>query len=60
MLSIDPEAITLALGAQANTKTQFLWPSQVCNGVSVWISQILTVVSPLAEAKDLLSGLNAT
>lgn len=60
VLSIDPEAIILASGDQAKKRTQFLWPSQVCIGVSVKISQILTVVSPLAEAKTLLSGLNAT
>jgi len=60
VLSIEPEAIILASGDHAKNKTQFLWPSQVWMGVSVWISQILTVVSPLAEAKTLLSGLNAT
>jgi hypothetical protein len=40
--------------------TQFLWPSHVKWGVSVFMSQNLTVWSPDPDAKRPESGLKAT
>ena len=59
-LSIDPDASIDPSGDQAIQRTQFLCPSQVKWGVSVLISQNLTVVSPDPEAKCAESGLKDT
>lgn len=50
LLSIPPEAIFLQSGEKETNNTQCLWPSHVFCGVSVFKSQILTVVSPEPDA----------
>lgn len=59
-LSIPAEATLKQSGEKETNKTQCLCPEQVCKGVSVYKSHILTVVSPEPEAKFFPSGENAT
>jgi hypothetical protein len=57
---MPPEAILVQSGENETKRTQCLWPSQVYIGVSVYRSQIRTVVSPDPDARDLPSGEKAT
>lgn len=54
----SPETIYLLLGENYKHKTQFLWLSIVCMGVSVSISHSLIVESPDPLAQFLPSGEN--